>query len=360
MTTAMGTAVELHDGLDEGEWLATRRGVITATAASACAGSQPYYSIVQLWEEQTNPEWDAESARNRWLDMYAANGHVAEPRIIEWAGQALGVTFTPSHALVGRLRDIEAGLSEPAAATPDGINYSLGELIEAKTAQKDWAPPPEGWDGDVWIVHADDDWKTDVPQHVQDQCEWQLHVTSLLTVWIAVEVTKWTGRGTNKVPTVVGRRVIEYRSNPARRAFLIERVEWFRYLKAEGIAPESEVDLRTIDAAGIDPFADDDDPVLSGVAARVALDRIAELDEALKPLQEERDRLSAEVKAYVTGLEGRRVDAVASKYTARLIRSFQSKTNTAALTTAERRRITTWSERETMTIVPTEQEETNA
>lgn len=346
---SIGTAVELHDGLDEGEWLATRRGVITATAASACAGSQPYYSIVQLWEEQTNPEWDAESARNRWLDMYAANGHVAEPRIIEWASEALGITFHPSHALVGRREDVESGVAEPAAATPDG--YGAGsalDLIEAKTAQKDWAPPPEGWDGDVWIVHADDDWKTAVPQHVQDQCEWQLYVTELNVVWIALEVTKWTGRGTNKVASVVGRRIVEYRSNAARRAFLIERVEWFRYLKAEGIAPESEVDLRDAD-----PFED-----AEAVSAAAALDRIAELDEALKPLQDERDRLAAEVKSYVTGLEGRRVDAVASKYTARLIRSFQSKTNTAALTETERRRITTWAERETMTIVPTEQETT--
>lgn len=354
--TAIGTSVELHDGLDEGEWLATRRGVITATAASACAGSQPYYSIVQLWEEQTNPEWDAAEARNVWLDMYAANGHVAEPRIIEWASEALHQTFTPSHALVGRAADIEAGLPEPAAATPDGYavfpdaaSYSSAELIEAKTAQKDWATPPEGWTGDVWIVHADDDWKTDVPQHVQDQCEWQLYVTELETVWIALEVTKWTGRGTNKVANVVGRRIIEYRSNPARRQFLIERVEWFRSLKAQGIAPESEVDLRDVD-----PFDD-----AEAADAAVALDRIAELDAQIKPLQDERDRLAAEVKTYVTGLEGRRIDAVGSTYTARLVRSWNTKTDTKALTETERRRITTWAERETMTLVPTPQEGTD-
>lgn len=357
MTATIGNAVELHDGLDEGEWLATRRGVITATGASACAGSHPYYSIVQLWEEQTNPDWDAEAARDRWLDMYAANGHVAEPRIIEWASEALGIAFTPSHALVGLRADIESGMAEPAAATPDGFaetsDDGSGELIEAKTAQKDWAVPPEGWQpGGMtpWIVRADDDWKTDVPQHVQDQCEWQLYVTELDVVWIALEVTKWTGRGTNKVATVVGRRIIEYRSNPARRAFLIERVEWFRNLKAEGIAPESEVDLRDID-----PFEDTE-----AADAAAALDRIAELDEQISPLQDERDRLAAEVKDYVRGLEGRRIDAVASKYTARLVRSFPAKTDTKALTETERRRITTWSERETMTIVPTPQEGTDA
>lgn len=342
---SIGTAIELHDGLDEAEWLATRRGVITATGAAACAGSNPYYSIVQLWEEQTNPEWDAESARNRWLDMYAANGHVAEPRIIEWASKALGVTFTPSRALVARAADIEAGIPEPAAATPDGYADKGWDLVEAKTAQKDWAVPPEDWQGDVWVVHSDAEAATAVPQHVQDQCEWQLYVTEAEVVWIALEVTKWEGRGTDKVATVVGRRIIEYRSNPARRAFLIERVEWFRHLKAEGIAPESELDLRDAD-----PFED-----AEGADIAAALDRIAELDEALKPLQSERDELAATVKKYMTGLEGRRVDAVASKYTARLVRSFQSKTNTAALTESERRRITTWSERETMTIVPTQE-----
>lgn len=345
---SIGTAIELHDGLDEAEWLATRRGVITATGAAACAASNPYYSIVQLWEEQTNPEWDAESARNRWLDMYAANGHVAEPRIIEWASKRLLMKFQPSHALVARATDVDAGLSEPAAATPDGWAYAgtHTELIEAKTAQKDWAPIPPGQvEEDPWVVYANDPFETCVPQHVQDQCEWQLYVTEAEVVWIALEVTKWEGRGTNKVATVVGRRIIEYRSNPARRAFLIERVEWFRYLKAEGIAPESELDLRDAD-----PFEDTEG---AGIAA--ALDRIAELDEALKPLQSERDELAATVKKYMTGLEGRRVDAVASKYTARLVRSFQSKTNTAALTESERRRITTWSERETMTIVPTQE-----
>lgn len=221
----------LADGTDEAAWLAARIPVITATQAAAIAGSHPYYKLIDVWNEKTDPNHDSEAGRNAYLMARAAVGAEREPEIIEWATD-LPVTggprapFTPSHALVTRPELIEEYPFLPPAATPDAWKTVLGKLIllECKTTQQDWE-------------------ESGLPQHIYDQVLWQRWTTGAVTVWVAVERTEWTGRGANKVASIVGRSILKVsEDDPVRLAFLQERVAEFREMVAEGIAPESDID----------------------------------------------------------------------------------------------------------------------
>jgi hypothetical protein len=109
--------VVLDDGRDRAKWLEARKPVVTATQAAAISGSHPYTSVLDVWEEKTNPDYVRES--NPQLNMRADLGIEREPHIIEWAGEALKPgKLWPNRALVaadGRRED---------ACTPDAASVT--------------------------------------------------------------------------------------------------------------------------------------------------------------------------------------------------------------------------------------------
>jgi len=322
----------LADGTDEAAWLAARIPVITATQAAAIAGSHPYYKLIDVWNEKTDPNHDSEANRNAYLMARAAVGAEREPEIIRWATElpetgGASAPFKPSHALVTRPELIEEFPELPPAATPDAWKSVRGKLVlmEAKTTQQDWES-----DG--------------LPQHIYDQVLWQRWVTGAVTVWIAVERTEWTGRGANKVATIVARSILKVSDDdPQRLAFLQERVAEFRQMVAEGIAPESDVNLSEPsdwnEAEEFERIEQD-------------LDRLAEIEDEIAAKVKEADAIKKRIKPIVTSYAGRRIHLIGKRRIVKLVRSYVTKRDFSQVDPATLRAITSWSEQETMRVEP--------
>jgi putative phage-type endonuclease len=266
--------VVLTTGEDRAEWAQIRRGVITATAAAAIVGTHPYYKLIDVWNEQTDPDWTPEDARNRWTAAQIDLGTEREPEIIAWANAdpRTGGGLVPITAVVHH-PDVTWG-----ACSPDGGKRARDNglvLIECKTGQKDWEA--EG-----------------IPDHVWDQVQWQLDTTQAVTVWLAYEMYRWIsqGRGKPKLPELVKTWLVPIRRDEQRIAYLRARVADFQRDAAEGIAPESDVDLRDRSAYELSPFDEPED----------AERKLAELAEAerLDALMAERVELEAQLAAVTT------------------------------------------------------------
>jgi len=329
--------IVMATGEDRAEWRAARTGVVTATQAAAIAGSHPYVSITDVWNEHTDPEHTDDPERFRWTQDRIDLGVAREPHIIEWASEdartgGAAAPFEASAALV-RHKD----LPPDRGCTPDGLKFVAGKLvlIEAKTTGKDWET--EG-----------------IPQHIIDQCQWQLHTTKATTVWLAVEVYEWIGRGKAKVPNFVKRILLPIQLDQIRLDFILERVAEFEQWKVDGIAPETVLDLATAFEVGWD---DTPEQAAAKAADQAEAERIAAImDEAAgikRALVEPLARLAeieAEVKAYVKTYEGRKVDLISEQLTTKLSRSFTAKRDVSKLDDATLRSITTWPESQRVTL----------
>lgn len=330
------TLVTLNDGTDRDAWLASRLPVITATQAAAIAGSHPYYKLIDVWNEKTDPDHNPDAMRNRWLEERAANGTEREPEIIAWASTAAetggpGNPFQPD----GRLLTSQHLLDEfpilPPAATPDASKYAREDalvLLEAKTTQQDWEN-----DG--------------LPQHIYDQGIWQLYVTGAVTVWIAQERTEWSGRGANRTATPVGRALLRVHPDPVRLAFLLERVAEFRRMVAEGIAPESDLELVT-EYPDFDATDEDVAEYEEGLRMDALLTELDELEREMSDKAARVKVIKAELAPIVKAYEGRRVHLVGTRRIVKLTRYWKTKEDTSKLTGEQRRAITSWDEVETV------------
>lgn len=328
----------LNDGTDEAAWLASRRTVISATQAAAIAGSHPYYKLVDVWNEHTDPDHDPDALRNRWLDERAAVGAEREPEIIRWASElpetgGIRAPFKPSRALVTLPSLVEEFPELPPAATPDAWKVVGGKLVllEAKTTQQNWEE-----DG--------------LPQHIYDQCLWQRYATGAVTVWVAVERTEWMGRGKDKHAEIVGRSILKVsEDDPQRLAFLQERVAEFRQMVAEGIAPESDIELST-ELPDFDATVEDVERYEEAVAVEALLDELADIEDRVADDLKRADAIKRQLKPIITAYAGRRVHMVGQRRIVKLVRSWVTKTDTSQLDPSTLRSITSWREQETMRV----------
>jgi len=335
-----GGLVVINDGTDEVSWLADRRGLYTATQVTAIAGSNPYTKVIDVWNSFTDPDFDPDAERNRWLEERAAFGQEREPEIIKWASEdpltgGPGNPFVASKALV----TLPELVALDYASTPDGFKFARDNalvLIECKASQQKWEQ-----DG--------------IPQHIYDQTQWQMFTTGAVTVWLAQDLVEWRGRGANKQAHVVGRYLVAIHPDPNRLAFLLSRVEWFKGLVRDGIAPESDIDLRDIIQAEPDPFLSDDDELAAWTEA-VQLDEymseLAQIREEIAPRVAREAELVKLIKPVVTAYEGRRIHMIGERFIAKLVRGTKVTNNTKLLPLEDQRRIQSWAETETLRLEP--------
>lgn len=324
-------------GEDREEWLGKRRGKYTATTVTAIVGSNPYTKLIDVWNDFTDPEYDPDALRNRWLEERAAFGQQREPEIIKWASEdprtgGSGNPFIPSTALVG-LPEHEA---QRFACTPDGYKFAREDalvLIECKASQQNWEA-----DG--------------VPQHIYDQCQWQIYTTGAVTVWLAQELVKWVGRGSNKQAEVVGQFLLPIQRDRARIEWMLSRVEWFEGLLSEGIAPESDIDLRELDEPGFDATEEELAEWAQLVEADALLTELAEIRERAKVDADRDAEIVDLLKPIAKQFEGRRIWLIGTRFTAKLVRGTRTVVNTKALAPELQRSITSWTESETVKFEP--------
>lgn len=322
----------VDDGRDRARWLAARRPLITATAATAIVGSNPYGGALDVWNEQTDPDYDADLYRSEWLDVRADFGREREAHIVQWMSEHPDViaatgkrAFHPSTALY-RLDDTAHG------ATFDALKVSRrGGTVtawggECKATQQDWATKG-------------------VPQHVMDQAYWQMRVGSLEGVVIAWEQVKWTGRNpATMTAEVVSQHVLVVMYDDVARhrlEWMLAQVAEFEQWKLEGIAPESIIDL---DDLGFEADAELHD-------VRAELEGLRAIDAALVDLKAQREDAAERIKALVSVYAGRRVQLVSEALgSVDRIRSTKTKYATERLDPATRSSITSWSHSTSVTI----------
>lgn len=328
----------LNDGADRDAWLAARVPIITATQATAIAGSNPYTKLIDVWNEKTDPNYDPDYLRNVYLEERAALGTEREPEIIAWATEDArtggpNAPFIPNKRLVGNPKIPGLG------CTPDGAK-KVGRkliLIECKATQQRWD-------------------QVGVPQHILDQVYFQLYVTGAFTVWLAVEFYEWSGRGKNKVATRVGTMLMPIQQNQKRLDFILGKIEEFQRWRAEDIAPESDVIL---DADPVFSFDDTPEEIAEKEAQAAEahridalLDELAKVQEEAKPLTERIDQIKAEVGNVTKQYEGRRVHLVGHRMIAKLTRFHRTSVDTKKLDPKILEEITTWPESSRMVFEP--------
>lgn len=364
----MHDLITLDPGTDRASWLAARSGpVITATQAAAIVGSHPYASMRDVWDEKTDPDYDRDADRNPWLVERAELGVARESHIIEWTAQQTGLAFAPNAALVTRT-GIEHHASTPDAWAAVGTRPSKTALAGLVQLLAEQGEGMELADLRASLVLAEckaTQTRWDVkglPQHIIDQAAWQMHTTSARLVIVAAEFYEWKGRGAAKHPELVGTHLflVTAQSVRTRLDFLIREVGKFQHLLAEGIAPETDLDVTEPPA-----IEWDDDPETAAEKAALAadleaaaahLDRIADLEAEvgklndgmvvkLAELKAEKEAMRALLKPY----DGRRVSIHGERFTATLTRYNKVKVDTAKLPPATLRSITTWTEQESLT-----------
>ena len=322
----------LDSGEDREEWLDARTPFLTATAVAAIAGSHPYSKLIDVWNEKTDPDHQREERTNAWLEERAAFGSASEPEIIEWASQQ-DVTggprnpFIPNKALMTRDDLLEEFPVLPPASTPDAYKYArpgVLVLLECKATESDWRA-------------------TGLPQHIYDQCVWQLYTTGAVTVWLAVRQVKWVGRGKNKTPEVIDHYTLPIQQDERRLAFLLERAEEFRENVRQGIAPESDVELSLTEP-------DFDAPLTEWEAYEEALrldallTKVDELEEELAEKSKALADAKAELGKVVREYDGRRVWLIGTRRIAKLVRFWKADVDTSQLPAETLRQITDWKE----------------
>lgn len=348
MTDIYEGLVVLNDGTDRESWLKARLSFITATQAAAIAGSHPYTKLIDVWNEKTDPDYNTDHLKNRWLEERAANGTEREPEILQWMS-ALPVTggagnpFEPSGVLLTLPEHLETFPEFPPAATPDGAKLArAGALVlaEAKTSEQDWKAKG-------------------LPQHVYDQCQWQIYATGAVTVWVAQERYTWEGRGAKRHAVLADTWVTSVQRDDHRLEFLLAKVAEFRQWLADGIAPESDIILT-------EPVEFSFDDTEEETAAKVEqADLMAQWDADLAELREIREtwkmppevakreaELEARIKAAVKQYDGRRVHLVGTQFIAKLVRFPKATVDLSQIPETTLRSITNWPEQERVAFEP--------
>jgi hypothetical protein len=339
----MKTLIQLNDGKDRASWFEARKAVDTATQAAAIAGSHPYTSVIEVWNEKTDPDYLREEV-NKYLAQRAELGTAREAAIIEWASEReeLGAgKLYPNVAL------FTSEWAPGAACTPDAYKYRRGAtqpiVVDAKATEQNWNEP-----GAEPVAGKE---AKGVPQHVYDQMQWTYYVTDAAEVWLAVEQWRWVGRGASKSPEFVERKLIKIERDENRLAFLKAKVAQFDQWLADGIAPES--DLRLPD---VEPDPDDFDTTPDDLEAwnvRQALERIAAIDLATADLIAEREKLvEGTVKPFLYQFEGRRIWAIGGQLVAKLVRGTRTKLDQSKLDPRAVREATSWAESQIVKIEP--------
>lgn len=316
----------LADSADRAAWLEARKPVITATQISAIVGSNPYQTIVDVWNEKTDPDWQED--RSVYLDTAAAYGNEAEGRLVDWA--------STQPAIGGKLRHNTTLFSSPvdptAACTPDAWRTSRAGgverliVVDAKTASKDWMT-----DG--------------VPQYIVDQMLWTWWVTGCHEIYLAVEHVKRNRR--MEVTDILGRYLIPIPLDDASRtrlAFLQQQATLFLQAIEDGIAPASIIDIRLPD------FDTDPDDIAAWQAADAALSEIAAIDARTAADVTRRAELVDLLKSTVKAYAGQSVELLGTAGTVTLSRFWQAKVDYSSL---DQRRIaaaTTWQEQERVVV----------
>lgn len=337
----LDSIITLNSGEDRDEWLKARVAYYTATKVTAIVGSNPYTGVIDVWNEMTDPSYDGEHLRNIYLEERAALGSEREPEIIAWLNESKEAG-SPEHPFVPNSRLVtRKGLTDEAS-TPDAarkVGRKLA-LAECKATQQRW---------DV----------KGIPQHILDQCFWQMHTTGAVVVWLAVEFYEWTGRGKNKVPVKVGQMVRQITQDEKRLAFMLEKLEEFRGWVADGIAPESDIRLDEEPVFGFDDtpeqIAEKEEAAAEAKRLAALLDEEAEIVkqiDALSALEKRRKEISAEIKKVIVNYEGRRVHMIGTRRIAKFVRFNQAKTDTSMLSEATLREITSWPEQTRLVIEP--------
>ena len=340
MSHPLDALTTLSTGEDRDEWLRARANpaLITATQATSIVGSNPYTKLIDVYNEKTDPDYDGEHLRNIYLEERASLGSEREPEIIAWATLD-PITGGPDAPFIPNTRLVEHPDRPGYGCTPDGAKL-VGKklvLIECKATQQRWD-------------------KDGVPQHILDQCYWQIHVTGAVTVWLAVEFYEWKGRGKNKVPTKVGQWLKPIQQNERRIAFILSEVDKFNGWVADGIAPESDVILNHEPQIDFDDSPDDIAEKVAQAAEAKRLDALlTELDGIEQDIAEKSKRASAikaQVKKVVSLYDGRRVHLIGERMIAQLVRFNSEKVDTSKLDEKTLQEITSWRESERMTVVP--------
>lgn len=330
----------LSDGENREEWLKVRArpDIITATQATAIVGSNPYTKLIDVYNEMTDPNYDDEHLRNIYLEERAALGTEREPEIIAWATED-DVTGGPGAPFIANSRLVENPKRPGYACTPDG-----GKLVGRKLVLIECKATQQRWD------------EKGVPQHILDQCYWQLWVTGAVTVWLAVEFYEWTGKGKNKIATKVGQWLKPIQQNEKRLAFMLSEVERFQEMVNAGIAPESDVILV---AEPVIEFEDTPEDIAEKTAQAEEAKRLdallTELDGIERKIaasDKRKKAIQAEVKKVAVQYDGRRVHLIGERRIAQLTRFNSTKVHTELLDEKTLQEITDWHESERLTIVP--------
>ena len=334
----MKTLTTLSDGKDRAQWLDARKPVITATQCATIVGSHPYTTLVELWNEKTDPGWAGED-RNRFLDERAALGTEREPHIIAWASERaeLGTgKLYPNRELVADPSDLTR------ACTPDAFKYRRGSdrpiLVDAKTTQQNW-----NRSGGIGKPVG-------VPQHTIDQMLWSYMVTNAQEVWLAVEQYAWN-KGT---PTLVDTHLIFVPFDQVRLDYILAAVVRFEGWMRDSIAPESDISI----LEGFDVDFDDDGATIERKTA--GRDAAVQLDNLLSELADRRERvaddlaaikaLEDQIKAAPKEYDGRRVRLIGTRMVAELIRGTRKTVDDTLLDPDQLRAATTYVQSETVKI----------
>lgn len=333
---------------DRDHWKAERRKVTTATQAAVIAGGHPFSTLLDVWNDKTDPEWIEEP--NRYLDERASLGRTREPEILAWAGRRheVGGTLTPN----GKL--LTSAETPGAACTPDGFRIEKGSrrlvIVDAKTTQQNWRTALEVENGDAAEDGEIVGKPVGIPQHVTDQMLWTYKVTRAAEVWLAVEQYTWS----KGIPTLVATRLLFVPFDPIRLAFIEARVKEFEENLAADIAPESDIDIREIRAAGLEWEATDEERAdfYALLSADDAMTELAELRAEIAAKVERADELETIIKAAPKVYAGRRVHLVGERMIAQLTRYYRTNLDQARIDPAQLRAARSWSEVESVKLVP--------
>lgn len=333
--------------LDREDWKAKRRTVITATQAAVIAGGHPYSSLLDVWNDKTDPEWIEEP--NRYLDERATLGNAREAEIVAWASTELGLDLVPNAALLVRKDAPAAG-----GCTPDAYAVQRSPLglviVDAKTTQQNWHEPadylPGGKLDEVEAIGK----PIGVPQHIQDQMNWTRKITGASRIVLAVEQYTWA----KGVPTLVGQYLIEVEPDPVRLAHIEARVAEFETNLREDIAPESDIDIREVRAEGVSWDASPEDAA-DYWALIAADDAMTERGEILARMADDAARveeLEAVIKSAPKVYGGRRVHLIGTRFIAKLTRYYRENLDKSQLPSNLVRAARSWTEVESVKIEP--------
>lgn len=323
----------LDSGEDREQWLDARNPYFTATQVAAVAGSHPYSKLIDVWNEKTDPDHQRDERMNIWLEERAAFGAASEPELIEWASQqdiagGPGNPFIPNKALMTRSELLEEFPHLPPASTPDAYKYARrGVLVlaECKATEQDWRA-------------------TGLPQHIYDQCLWQLYTTGAVTVWLVVRQVQWVGRGKAKHPEIIDHYLLPIQQDPKRLAFLQERAEEFRRNVREGIAPESDIVVGDIEEPGWDADLEEVNAYSEAMRVDELLTELDEIEERTAADVKRAAAIKAELGNVVREYDGRRVWVIGTRRIAKLVRFWKADQDTSRLPAETLREITDWKE----------------